>query len=358
MDKITRHGRFQTAAWIPVLFLITAGMLVLFSVHLTRKEVRLFADGHSRVVYTYSHDVAGVLNEAGIEVGKYDMLSHQPEERTFDGMEIEYRAAFPITVKADGNNLVLWAAEATAGQALQSLGVTLGELDRAEPGADERLQSGDVVEVIRVSKHLITQRSEIPFREIRRTNETMDCGESRVLQGGVTGLREDTVELTMENGEEVGLHLVQSEMIRVKQDRVVEHGGNTLLSRAGRTFQFNKVIYVTATAYCPGTAESGCPIDEYGSSKCTGHYNDGITATGIRATAGNGQEGNPHIVATDPRIIPLGSRLYIDGYGFAVAADVGGAIKGNRIDLLIADHGLAWKFGRKRLRVYLLPKVL
>ncbi|MBS4031903.1 MAG: DUF348 domain-containing protein [Clostridiales bacterium] len=358
MDKITRSDRFEAATWIPVLFLITAGMLVLFSVHLSRKEVRLLADGHSRVVYTYSHNVAGVLSEAGIEPGKYDMLSHQPEERTYDGMEIKYRAAFPITVAADGNDFVLWAAETTAGQALQSLGVTLGELDRIQPGADEKLQSGDTVEVIRVSKHLITQRSEIPFREIRRTNESMDRGESRVLQRGVTGLREDTVEVTMENGEEVDLHLVQSEIIRVKQDRVVEHGGNTLLSRAGRSFQFNQVIHVTATAYCPGTAESGCPIDEYGRSKCTGHFNDGITATGIRATAGNGQEGNPHIVAVDPRVIPLGSRLYIDGYGFAVAADVGGAIKGNRIDLLIADHSTAWKFGRKRLRVYLLPQEL
>lgn len=358
MDKITRHGRFQTAAWIPVIFLITAGMLVLFSAHLTRKEVWLFADGHSRIVYTYSHNVAGVLNEAGIEACKYDMLSHQPEERAYDGMEIEYRAAFPITVKADGHNLVLWAAETTAGQALQSLGVALGELDRVEPGADEKLYSGDVVEVIRVNKYLITQRSEIPFREIRRTNETMDLGESQVLQRGVTGLREDTVEVTIENGEEVDLHLVQSDIIRVKQDRVVEHGGNTLLSRSGRTFQFNKVIYVTATAYCPGTIESGCPIDEHGRSKCTGHFNDGITATGIRATAGSGQEGNPHIVAVDPRIIPLGSRLYIDGYGFAIAADVGGAIKGNRIDLLIANHEKAWNFGRKQLRVYLLPQEL
>lgn len=358
MDRITKRGGYQIAAWIPVLFLITAGMLVLFSIHLTRKEVLLFADGQSRAVYTYSHNVAGVLDEAGIEVGKYDMLSHQPEERTYHGMEIEYKAAFPITVKADGSNQVLWAAEITAGQALQMLGITLGELDRTEPEADEKLYSGDVVAVVRVSKQLITQRSEVPFREIRRTNETLDRGESRVLQRGITGLREDTVEVTMENGEEINLHLVQSEIIRIKQDQVVEHGGNTLLSRAGRTFDFNKVIHVTATAYCPGTAESGCPIDEYGRSKCTGHFNDGITATGVRATAGNGQEGNPHIVAVDPRVIPLGSRLYIDGYGFAVAADVGGAIKGNRIDLLIADHRTAWKFGRKRLRVYLLPQEL
>ncbi len=355
MQKITRLGRLEAAAWVPLVFLITASLLVLFSVSVAHKKVFLLADGRTQVVSTYSHNVAGVLSEAGIEVGKYDMLSHEPDERTYYGMEIKYSAAYPVAVKADGNEYTLWAAEATAGQILQLLEIDLGELDRTVPAVDEKVHSGDVVEVIRVSKHLTTQRVEIPFREIRQINSVMDRGDSKVIQRGIAGLREDTVEVTLENGEDVDLRLIQSEIIRLKQDQIAEYGANTLLSRAGRTMQFTRVINVTATAYCAGTAETGCPIDKHGKSKCTGHFNDGITATGIRAVAGTGQESKPHIVAVDPRMIPLGSRLYIDGYGFAVAADVGGAIKGSRIDLLLGDHATAWKFGRKRLRVYLLP---
>ena len=103
-------------------------------------------------------------------------------------------------------------------------------------------------------------------------------------------------------------------------------------------------------------AAKRCPHDSRGRSACTGAYNDGFTATGLPAIAGDGTEANPHIVAVDPRVIPLGSRLYIDGYGFAVAADTGGAIKGNRIDLLLETHQTALKFGRRQLQIYQLTQ--
>lgn len=60
------------------------------------------------------------------------------------------------------------------------------------------------------------------------------------------------------------------------------------------------------------------------------------------------------IVAVDPSVIPLGTRLYIDGYGYAVADDIGSAIKGNRIDLAFDSHGEAVQFGRRPVTVYIL----
>ena len=72
----------------------------------------------------------------------------------------------------------------------------------------------------------------------------------------------------------------------------------------------------------------------------------GITATGIRATHG--------VVAVDPRVIPLGSKVYVPGYGFAIAADTGGAIKGRKIDLCMESYGDAMQFGRRTVTVYLL----
>ncbi|HZK23889.1 MAG TPA: LysM peptidoglycan-binding domain-containing protein [Oscillospiraceae bacterium] len=129
-----------------------------------------------------------------------------------------------------------------------------------------------------------------------------------------------------------------------------------VISRNGRNISFTQGYKVSATAYCAGTAASGCPIDSKGRSVCTGSYNDGITASGRRAVAGDGSEANPHLVAVDPKTIPLGSRLYIDDYGFAVAADTGGAIKGKRLDLLLPSHQTALKFGRRQLQIYLLPQ--
>ena len=72
----------------------------------------------------------------------------------------------------------------------------------------------------------------------------------------------------------------------------------------------------------------------------------GITASGMVATYG--------VAAVDPDVIPLGTRLYIPGYGEAIAADVGGSIEGNMIDLCMEDYGQAMDFGRRDVTVYVL----
>ena len=92
---------------------------------------------------------------------------------------------------------------------------------------------------------------------------------------------------------------------------------------------YTQVLGMEATAYLPtdGSAE-------------------GITAMGIPATYG--------IVAVDPDVIPLGSRVYIPGYGEALAADTGGAIYGYRIDLCMEDYWQAMDFGRRTVTVFVL----
>jgi 3D (Asp-Asp-Asp) domain-containing protein len=60
------------------------------------------------------------------------------------------------------------------------------------------------------------------------------------------------------------------------------------------------------------------------------------------------------VVAVDPRVIPLGTRLFVEGYGSAIAGDTGGAIKGNRIDLCFNSDDEAEKVGRRTVRVLIL----
>ena len=87
-----------------------------------------------------------------------------------------------------------------------------------------------------------------------------------------------------------------------------------------------KEITVEATAY---TAE------------CEGCI--GITKTGVDLNA------NPDakVIAVDPSIIPLGSKVYVEGYGYATAEDTGGAIKGNRIDVFVPEQNDASTIGTK-----------
>ncbi|WP_432694343.1 LysM peptidoglycan-binding domain-containing protein [Priestia aryabhattai] len=95
----------------------------------------------------------------------------------------------------------------------------------------------------------------------------------------------------------------------------------------------SKEITVEATAYTAYCA--GC---------------SGITATGIDLRSNP----NRKVIAVDPRVIPLGSRVYVEGYGEAIAGDTGGAIKGTHVDLFMASQSSALNWGRKTVKLQIL----
>jgi len=97
--------------------------------------------------------------------------------------------------------------------------------------------------------------------------------------------------------------------------------------------RYRRIIAMESTAYEPG------PIS------CGGDTS-GATAIGLKAGYG--------VVAVDPQVIPLHSRVYVEGYGYAVAGDTGGAIKGNRIDLGFMTLDECYRWGRREVKVYIL----
>lgn len=94
-----------------------------------------------------------------------------------------------------------------------------------------------------------------------------------------------------------------------------------------------KTISVSATAY---------------TASC--HGCSGVTATGVDLNANP----NAKVIAVDPSVIPLGSKVYVEGYGYATAADTGGAIKGNKIDVFIPTQDAALNWGRKQVNIQIL----
>jgi len=110
--------------------------------------------------------------------------------------------------------------------------------------------------------------------------------------------------------------------------RVVAQGTQAkvmVASRSGQDIRYRQVMNMEATAYT---------------------HTGNATFTGIMPYVG--------IVAVDPKVIPLGTQLYVDGYGFAKAADIGSAIKGEKIDLFMDTREQALKFGRRTVKVYIL----
>ncbi|WP_276530139.1 peptidoglycan-binding protein [Sporolactobacillus terrae] len=76
----------------------------------------------------------------------------------------------------------------------------------------------------------------------------------------------------------------------------------------------------------------------------------GTTATGINLH----QNPNSKVIAVDPSVIPLGTKLFVEGYGYAIAGDTGGAIKGHRIDVFFKDNNRALQWGRRTVKVKIL----
>ena len=81
----------------------------------------------------------------------------------------------------------------------------------------------------------------------------------------------------------------------------------------------------------------------------TAHCNgcSGITRTGINLRTNP----NVKVIAVDPKVIPLGSKVWVEGYGHAVAGDTGGAIKGTKIDLHVPSKSEAYKFGKRKVKM-------
>ncbi|MED3563078.1 3D domain-containing protein [Bacillus xiapuensis] len=94
-----------------------------------------------------------------------------------------------------------------------------------------------------------------------------------------------------------------------------------------------KVFTVSASAYTVSCA--GC---------------SGKTYTGLNLK----KNPNQKVISVDPRVIPLGSKVYVEGYGYAIAADKGSAIKGKKIDVFMPSHKQAIQWGRKTVKVKIL----
>ena len=133
----------------------------------------------------------------------------------------------------------------------------------------------------------------------------------------------------------VAIKVFSQTVLRVARPATVAAGsGNDLVQAGGHFYHYSRVLTMVATAY-DSTAASNGP------------YTGQPAAIGLPLQYG--------IVAVDPRVIPLGTRLYVQGYGLAVAGDTGSAIVGDRIDLFFwnTPRGIA-AFGLRHLKVYVL----
>ncbi|MDQ0177915.1 G5 and 3D domain-containing protein [Bacillus chungangensis] len=299
------------------------------------KQVDLAVGNEERTVWTTAKTIQELLTQEKIKVGEHDEITPNLDEEISNNMKIAIEYAFPLTL-VDGQQVEeTWSTSTTVADFLKKHDVTLNELDRLNLESSYELKPHDKVEIVRVEKVTDVVEEPTDFSVVTKKEDTMDQGTEKVVQQGENGIKKNTFEIVKENGQEVSRKLVKEETVKDSTDKIVAVGTKPVVSQVSRGATTNAAaegneFYMDSTAY---------------TSYCNGC--SGVTATGINLRENPGLK----VVAVDPSVIPLGSKVHVEGYGYAVAGDTGGAIKGNKIDVFIPDKTQAYRWGVKKVKV-------
>jgi len=306
--------------------LVAMGLLLGSLVIALQKPVTVVVDGKllkTRVLF--AGNVEDVLEKNDVTLGKYDTVQPGLDSAVEKHMKIIVSRAFKVKIIADGKEKTIYTTPVAIKTAIAKAGVKLGDKDIVKTLPEPKVVANQEIEIIRVAEKEIQQEAPVPYGEERVDDPTLEKGLTRTVKAGVNGVAVNTVKVTFYNGQEGKREIIATKTIKEPQNRVVAMGSITEVSRGGQRFDIREARYMQASAYT---------------------YTGFRTATGLNPEVG--------MVAVDPSVIPLGSRLYIEGYGYARAADTGGAVKGNKIDLFMEQRSQCLNWGRKTVKVYIL----
>lgn len=382
MQRSTQHPRRR--AWLRrliVVAVLAAAVGALLSQTVFAQTSYIITDGDRVTVHrSYSSDPYEVLTEAGIELEEEDTY----ETGYADGMnQITVRRMQMVTVINRGAQSVIGTYGETTGSLLARMGITPGTGDTLSCSSETQTYDGMTVELVHTETRIEEEDTTVPYPVNYYEDPDLEPGAEIVLVAGQNGLTHVKSEVTYRNGKEVSRVVVQ-ETVKMKPvtqlvirgvDRTImeqpadpepaeqaapaassgtasgssssgssssggsrydgsaETDGNVIMTSSGESYTYVDVMTCSATAYT-----------------CEGYV--GHTYSGTLARVG--------AIAVDPTVIPLGTKMYVvsnDGqyvYGYCVAEDIGGGIKGNKIDLYFDTYAECWDFGVRMCTVYIL----
>lgn len=274
--------------------------------------------------------VNDVLTFLGINLGEGDVVVPSKFSVVSDGDKVTYFKAGTATLSADGMNLTVKTSNKTVGELLAEKNIVLKQGDTVTPSADKIAKNGDKIVVLRYSSKTVTKTETIAFKTIVKNDSSLAAGQTKVEQSGKNGSQEVTYKIEYLGSKETSKKVTEKKVIKKATDKIVIKGtksGGTVSVSAG-ALNYSRKYTGTASAYyeAPGS----------------------MTASGL--TVGVGR------VGVDPSIIPYGTRLYITGYGYAVAADTGYGVTGmgRLVDLYMSSEAACNQWGLRTVTVYVL----
>jgi len=334
MKKITEYLKAcfsLKSSIIGSLTLVIATASIFFVLEALKYEVKINDNGNVVTTYVYSKTVEDALKEAGIKVSEYDELSLDKKANLKSVKSIDIIRAKAVNLAVNGENKTVYTTLTNVGELLDEVNIVIGEETLLITPRETEITEGLNIEIIPKVYEEISETELIPFTIEKKANYNMEKGNTRVARNGVDGEKKVTYRVLKHNGEILEKERLSEEVIKNPVSKLVEYGTIAAVQTSrGDSLRYKQVLDCKATAYCL----------------------KGRTATG-RYTA-------PGVVAVDPKVIPLGSRLYIESangsfvYGYAVAADTGGSIKGNKVDLYMETRSECLSFGVRNVKVYVL----
>lgn len=319
---------------------------------ITLTEINEFTgQSETKVIKTHIDTVEKILEDQGVSVGEADKVNLPVEASVTEGTDIVITRGKQITVKTKDGEQVVSVTKADAKDALAEAGINVGEMD-------EVTSDGNTIELVAVEEVEEVTTEEVPFETEYVEDSSMAAGEVEVKSEGMSGVKTIIHKVTLRDGAEVSREIMSEDITEAPQNRVVAKGtkvntpaattvsglnssGASTATDTGNTiagYKYKKKITMKATAYSTHPSENG-----------------GYTVSAMGNALGHG------IVAVDPSVIPLGSKVYIEAadgswvYGVASAEDTGGVIKGNKIDLCYEGSvSEVNKFGVRSCVVYIL----
>lgn len=348
MHKFTRLALERKVIFIRVaaVALSLAMALLLLSQTVFAQTTYVITDGSRVLVHTTSAtDPKAVLGEAGLELGADDTYTTQA---VAGGAEITVRRSQSVTINYYGEEMEAVSFGETVEALLNRLNLTWSDDDTVSLPLDTQTYDGMELTVSRVIYQLQSYTATVPYETIYCNDESLPEGTQVLRTQGVQGEMSCEAKVTYINGQESERKILSQQVTRQPVNEVVAVGcgegtdsdmpiigENTITLSTGEVLTYTHTMFAGATAY-----------------HCEGYV--GTTATGTVARVG--------AIAVDPRVIPLGTRMFIvtnDGeyvYGIATAEDTGSLdhITGQRIDLYFNTKAECIQFGYRECTIYFL----
>ena len=323
---MNKYSKKRSLCWLAAM--TAASTLVGGFVYAQRpKEITLVLDG--KKIHTYSEEptVEDLLGVYGITVqeAKIDLPK---DTKISDDLVITVNTKKTIALTDGGKKTTVTTYQNTVKELLHEQGISVDEDDEIRPGMQALLSEDKEVEVDHIQIEDVKTQEKIPFTTEEQEDASMYQGDETVVRDGADGVKEVVSRITRRNGNIEKKAVLSETQKKAPVSKLIKKGTKELPVAGDGTELRNvqQTLVMEATAY---------------------------THSGARTASGAWPQAH-YTVATDPSVIPLGTKMYIEGYGYAEAQDTGGAIQGNIIDLFFDTEGECQIWGRQDVVVHIL----